>query len=248
MAQFLRLQLAAGKFEGKQIIATEALNETHRPQIINHPPANPATEHAGACGMGWNGNVRDAGRVTWGHSGAFGLGAATVVTLLPGENLGIVVLTNGDPMGVPESISMSFIDLVTSGKLERDWLALMQPLFANIMKPPYGTTVDYIKPLANVLPPLPLEAYVGTYHNDFYGDLEIIQKDKSLQLRLGPKHLFPMQHWSRDVFTYQPVGENAAGLSGVTFVLGPDQKAMRVIIENLDAQGQGTFVRVGEKK
>jgi CubicO group peptidase (beta-lactamase class C family) len=248
MAQFLRLQLAEGKFEGKQVIVTEALAETHRPQIINHPPANPAIDRAGACGMGWNVNVLADGRITWGHSGAFGLGAATVVTLLPGEGLGIVVLTNGEPMGVPESINMSFIDLVLKGKLQRDWLATMQPVFKDLMKPPYGTTVDYTKPSAGVMPPLPLNAYVGKYHNDYYGDLEVVEKDKVLHLRVGPKFAFPMQHWDRDVFTYQPIGENAGGLSGVTFLVGPGRKAGRVVVENLDVTKQGTFVRQEEKK
>ncbi|MFT3880499.1 MAG: serine hydrolase [Gemmatales bacterium] len=248
MAQFLRLQLAEGKHDGKQIIATEALAETHRPQIINHPPANPARDHAGACGMGWNVNVRDDGKVTWGHSGAFALGAATVVTLLPGENLGIVVLTNGEPMGVPESISMSFIDLVLKGKLERDWLAAMQPVFKELMKPPYGTKLDYTKPPAGASPSLSLEAYVGKYHNDYYGDLEVQEKDKTLQLRIGPKFVFPLQHWDRDIFTYQPIGENAGGLSGVTFLVGSDRKADRVVVENLDVTKQGTFTRVVDKK
>jgi len=246
MAQFLRLQLAAGKVDGKQVIATEALAETHRPQIINHPPANPAIDRAGACGMGWNVNVLADGRITWGHSGGFGLGAATVVNLLPGENLGIVVLTNGEPIGVPESIGMSFIDLVLKGKLERDWLVIMKPAFADIMKPPYGTNVDYTKPPAGVLPPLPLDAYVGKYHNEYYGDLEVTEINKELHLRVGPKFIFPMHHWNRDIFTYQPVGENAGGLSGITFLVGPDRKASRVVVENLDVTNQGTFMRLAK--
>lgn len=248
MAQFLRLQLAAGKIDGKQVVATEALAEIHRPQIINHPPANPAIDRAGACGMGWNVNVLADGRIMWGHSGAFALGAATVVNLLPGESLGIVVLTNGEPMGVPESIGMSFIDLVLKGKLERDWLATMQPVFKELMKPSYGSNVEYSKSPAGASQPLPLDAYLGKYHNDYYGDLEILEKDKMLQLRVGPKFVFPLQHWDRDIFTYQPVGENAGGLSSVTFQIGSDRKASRVVVENLDVTKQGTFIRVAEKK
>lgn len=255
MAQLLRLQLAAGKYDGKQVIATEALAETHRPQIINHPPKHPASDRAGACGMGWNINVREDGRITWGHSGAFSMGAATVVNLLPGEELGIVVLTNGEPLGVPESIGMSFIDLALKGKLERDWLATMQPVFKEIMKPAYGNLAEYTKPLIGKSSPLPHDAvvlphvaYVGKYHNDFYGYLEVFERDKALHLRIGPKFVFPMKHWDRDTFTYQPVGENAGGLSGITFLVGPDRKAGRVVVENLDVTKQGTFNRVEEKK
>ena len=64
-------------------------------------------------------------------------------------------------------------------------------------------------------------------------------------LRQGPmKTAFPLQHRDRDVFIYQPVGENAAGFSGVAFLIGPDQKATSVVIENLDIHGDGTFTRV----
>lgn len=43
------------------------------------------------------------------------------------------------------------------------------------------------------------------------------------------------------------MGENAYGPSGVTFTIGADGKAERVTIENLDKDGQGTFVRSTEK-
>ena len=63
-------------------------------------------------------------------------------------------------------------------------------------------------------------------------------------LKLGPKQEpFALRHFARDVFTYQPVGENAGGPSAVTFTVGPDQKAIAVTIENLDRNGQGTFSR-----
>jgi hypothetical protein len=54
---------------------------------------------------------------------------------------------------------------------------------------------------------------------------------------------FPMQHYDRDTFTYETVGENAVGRSGVTFTIGPDGKAIRVIVENLNVRGEGTFLR-----
>jgi hypothetical protein len=57
-----------------------------------------------------------------------------------------------------------------------------------------------------------------------------------------------LRHWDRDVFLYQPEGENAAGPSAVAFWIGPDRKAVRVVVENLDVEGQGTFTRLPTKK
>jgi CubicO group peptidase (beta-lactamase class C family) len=244
MAMWLRLQLGGGKFGGKQIVAAEALAETHRPQIIRTSPQNPAVDHAGFYGLGWNIEYDPEGRVRWGHSGAFDLGAATCVDLLPAQQLGIVTLTNAQPIGVPEAVNRSFLDLVLAGKIEKDWLTLYGQLMATALAPNYGTSVDYAKAPVQPSPVLPAAAYIGPYRNDLFGPIEVIMGDQGLWLRLGPQQQpYPMQHFDRDVFTYQPAGENAAGRSAVTFTIAADQKATAVTVENLDVDGQGTFTR-----
>jgi len=243
LAQWIRLQLGNGQFEGKQIIAAQPLAETHIPYILRQNPRNPATDRGGFYGLGWNVNYTDTGLVQLGHSGAFNLGAATAVYLLPGEELGIAVLTNASPIGLPESIALSFLDLVQSGTT-RNYFELLQPTFAAINQPNYGTLVDYTKPPAKRLPAMPLNAYVGTYRNDYFGQIAILAQNGKLLLLLGPtKKVFPLQHYDHNVFTYQPEGENAFGLSGVTFTVGADGKATNVVIENLDLEKQGTFKR-----
>jgi hypothetical protein len=65
-----------------------------------------------------------------------------------------------------------------------------------------------------------------------------------LILKLGPKPIeYNLRHWDRDVFIYQPVGENAGGLSAVRFFIDPTGRADSVLIENLNIHGQGTFKR-----
>lgn len=249
LGRWLRLQLAGGKFDGEKIVAAKALAETHRPQIVSRRPDNPAKDRAGLYGLGWNVSYDDKGGVRLGHSGGFDLGAATAVTLLPAEDLGIAILTNAAPVGVPEALSASFLDLALTGKVEKDWADLYGKAFRELSKPPYGTTVDYSKPPARKSPPAPLAAYVGVYGNDFFGALEIAEKDGTLLARLGPrKTSFPLRHWDRDVFLNQPAGEMAAGLSAVTFTLGPDGKGTSVVVENLDVDGQGTFRRAAVGK
>jgi hypothetical protein len=241
----MRLQVAGGTFEGKQVVAAKALAETHRPQIISRSPVDPATDRAGFYGLGWNVSYDDDGRVRLGHSGGFDLGAATAVALVPAERLGIVVLTNAAPIGVPEAVCASFVDLVLKGKIEKDWLEMFRPIFAALAQPAYGTATDYAKPTVPKTPPSALETYVGRYENEYFGDLEVLERDGTLLLRIGPNQKpFALKHWNRDVFVYQPDGEMAAGPSGVTFWVGPGRKAARVVIENLDVEGQGTFTRV----
>jgi CubicO group peptidase (beta-lactamase class C family) len=249
LAQWVRLQLGGGKFNGEQLIRAKALAETHRPQIVSRAPRDPATDRATFYGLGWNVSYDDGGRVQLTHSGGFDLGAATAVALLPSEGLGIVVLTNAAPIGVPEAICASFFDLVLKGKVKKDWLRFLRPVFEELSRPAYGTAVDYRKPPARKSPPLPSASYLGTYCNPYFGDIEVVEKEGSLHLRMGPKKTaLPLRHWDRDVFLYQPVGEMAGGLSGVTFWVGPDRRSTRVVIENLDVTRQGTFTRVPARK
>ncbi|MGH7117251.1 MAG: serine hydrolase domain-containing protein, partial [Stellaceae bacterium] len=244
MAMWLRLQLGGGRLGGKEIVAAEPLDETHRPQIVRMPPKNPAVDYAGFYGLGWNINYDAEGRVQWGHSGGFSLGAATSVSLLPDQQVGIVVLTNAQPIGVPEAVSRGFFDVVLTGKVEHDWLALYGQLMATALAPNYGAAIDYSKPPAQPSPALPAAAYAGAYQNDLYGPIMVAATDAGLAVELGPgRQPFPIQHFDRDVFTYQPSGENAAGLSAVSFAVAADQRASTVTIENLDIDGQGTFTR-----
>jgi hypothetical protein len=60
-----------------------------------------------------------------------------------------------------------------------------------------------------------------------------------------------LAHYDGNVFTYQPVGENAAGPSPVTFTPAGGGRARSVLVENLDRDGLGqptglgTFTRAG---
>jgi CubicO group peptidase (beta-lactamase class C family) len=242
MTAWVRLQLARGRFGGEEIVSEAALDETHRPQIVSSPPQNPTSDHAGFYGLGWNVGYDKQGRVRLSHSGAFNLGAATVATLYPAQGLGFIALTNAQPIGLPEAVGESFFDLVFNGTMTRDWLAFLQDVFAKLMAPDYGTGIDYTKPPASAAPALPPASYTGTYTNTLYGDAAIVAAGESLALKLGPRQdAFALTHFDRDVFTYQPVGENAYGPAAVTFTVAADGKASAVVIENLDRNGQGTF-------
>ena len=166
------------------------------------------------------------------------------MVLVPAERLGAVVLTNGAPIGVPEAVGLSFLDLVQEGRPGRDWFETVTPAFAKLARPGYGVRVDYGKEPAGKSPPLPPASYAGTYHNDFVGDAVIAEEGGGLVLKLRPqRRVFPLTHFDRDTFTYQLEGEMAAWPSGVTFRIGPDRVADAVTIENLDVHGSGTLAR-----
>ena len=107
LANWARLELGRGMFDGKRLIAVDALDQTHEPLMSRGP--NPVTQAQSFYGLGWNVEFGRHG-LTWGHAGAFSAGARSLVTLYPKSGLGIVVLSNAFPTGVPEGVSDSFAD------------------------------------------------------------------------------------------------------------------------------------------
>lgn len=244
LTAWMRLQLGQGTFEGEEIIAAAGLNETHLPEMVSNFPANASLQRAGFYGLGWNVNYDDLGGVRVSHSGAFNLGAGTTVLLYPAAKLGIIVLSNAQPIGAVETLTAEFSDLATFGEIRHDYRTIFAKAFIPIMAPTYGTEVDYLTPPANPQPALAAEAYVGTYENDYYGTLGISAEGDSYTLHLGPDQTpYPLTHFDRDTFHFQPQGENAYGPSGATFTIGATGPAASVTVEYLNQAEQGTFLR-----
>lgn len=242
MAAWLRMELADGQWAGKPFIDWAAIRYTHRPASLQGAPQIPSARSS-FHGLGMSVFDDAAGRVRWNHSGAFFQGAATHVVMLPSANLGIVVLTNGMPIGVPEAIGADFLDYVEAGKPTRDWLDAYGQLL--------GALMTNTRALAGKTPPpnpAPAKAnsyYQGTYHNAFYGDITIDPRPDGLHLLIGPnqKNDYPFTHWESDVFAFYPTGENALGITAATFTAGLGNQAGSVTLEYYDGDGLGVFSR-----
>jgi len=187
LAKWMRLQLANGKFGGKQIVDEKALAETHHPHMLTG--FSPFTGLPGFYGLGWNVSYDQQGRLHLSHSGAFALGAATHVNLVPGEQLGIVVLTNGYPLGIAEALGTTFLDTALYGKPTQDWLVLFKQRFSNPAAIRTVLGFDYSKSPASPSPALKNSAYLGSYRNDFFGEISIVEKEGGLAIIQGPKKI-----------------------------------------------------------
>lgn len=243
LAQWVRLQMGKGKVDGVQVIDAAALAETHKPHMMTS--YSPLNNLPGFYGLGMNVNYDEKARLRLSHSGAFAMGAATNISMAPDQQIGIIVLTNCYPIGFAEAVASTFMDVALDGKSSRDWVALFKKVFADPKTLGLNPDArDYSKPPANAVTALSNDAYVGTFTNKFFGDVAIATKDGALVLALGPNKIEKvLKHYDRDVFSYETFGENASGLSAVTFAVGADGKATSVEIEALDIHGQGLFTR-----
>jgi len=240
MANWMRLQINNGKFEGRQIVDEQAIIETHKPQMVSgHSPISGLPEF---YGLGFNVGYDKHGRLVLSHSGGFALGAATNIKMVPSEKLGICVLTNASPIGVAEGMTSTFNDLALYGKESQDWLALFKQVFADPSE--FGQTVGHLNnPPKSPTPAQKSDAYVGTYENDFYGDCRIAATNDGLTMTLGPNLTIPIKHYDRDTYTWEMDTEDLSGISEITFAIGADGKAKTVLIDNLNNNGQGLFIR-----
>jgi CubicO group peptidase (beta-lactamase class C family) len=243
LVAWLRLQLTGGLLGGQRFVDEAALTQTHVPHTLNSPPRAPAGR-SGFYGLGWDVSYDEYGRLRLGHSGAFALGAATNVTMLPGEGLGAIVLTNAAPVGAAEIVTATFFDVAQHGQPTVDWVPFISSVFAGIADEG-RSPVDYTAPPSPAEGARPAEAYAGTYANDFYGPLTTgVRPGSGLSIGLGPAPTwYPLTHFNGDTFSYETAGENAVGRSGVTFVFDGDGVASAVTVENLDHNGLGTFRR-----
>lgn len=242
LAQWLNFLLANGRHDGEQLASADALQAAMSPHSLSAPAHN-IDARAGFYGYGFNIGVNANGRTSFSHSGAFVLGAATSFQIIPSADIGIVVLTNGSPVGAAESIGMHFMDIVQYGEPLRDWYAGYNALLRAYFDPEGD--------LAGKAPPAPsqpaqdLDAYAGHYQSAYFGTADIEIDQQQLILTLGPKReRFVMAHWDGDTFAIAPRSENApeGSRSSVQFSMH-DGEARGFTIEYLNKNGMATWQR-----
>lgn len=236
MAKYLTMMLGTGMFNGTRVIDADALDAAISPQAQAHAAGNgrPASYY----GFGFNVGTTESGRASYSHSGGFGSGAATNFVAVPSTGCAIVALTNGYPIGVPETLTAQFFDLVQFGTIKRDWLSIFSDALAGVIKPT-GSLVGVAQPVSP-FPARALKTYRGSYRNDYYGPVQISDAGGSLLMTIGATPLcLPLSHWDGDTFTFTLVNENAAPgtISKASFL------SNQVTLEYYNAEGLGTFVR-----
>jgi CubicO group peptidase (beta-lactamase class C family) len=238
IAQWMRMMLGNGVYEGRRIVSSDALMAMRTPHSVSTPPTTPASR-PGLYGLGTIVGTDASGRVVLSHSGAFADGAATYVALVPSAELGIVVLTNGEPVGAPEALAQTFLNLALAGRSLADWSAVYGRAYEAI-KAPTSRLAGKPRP-ANPRPARPARAYLGRYHSAYLGGARVVRRNGRLALVAGPaRKVYPLRHWSGDTFT-----TGTGRLFGaVTFAgRGRGGRATAVTVESLDSAGMGTYRR-----
>jgi CubicO group peptidase (beta-lactamase class C family) len=194
-ANWLRLQLAGGEFEGRRLVSESVIRETHTPQTLLRVGAGtrrmfPST-HFIASGLGWF--VRDyQGRLVIDHTGGMD-GMLSQTALVPAENLAVAIFTNYDDQSLFRLLLFRILDAYF-GVPQQDWSRI--GLDARQPDP------DPATPEPGTAPSRPLSAYAGIYAHPMLGEAIVSEQAGSLHVRI-PTHpglTGPMPHWHYDTF------------------------------------------------
>jgi CubicO group peptidase (beta-lactamase class C family) len=235
MGRWLAMLASGGTWQGRRILSRAAMANLRAPRVITGLPTTPAARPE-QYSLGFDVGVDATGRLRMGHSGASASGVGTNFALSPAAGVGIVVLTNAAPVGVAEAITAEFMDRALIGHATRNWYAAYGAVFARIAGA--GNSLGATPP-GDPQPALGVDAYVGTYFNDFYGPLQVVERNGALVMQLGPApEEFALRHWTGNTFAYRTRGEHATGTQPVTFAVS-GSRADAVTVGDLDAADGG---------
>jgi CubicO group peptidase (beta-lactamase class C family) len=195
-AQWVRLQLGTGMFNGQQLLRPGTFAEMHTAQVSM--PADAVLQSVGgnlrAYGFGWDvTNYRGKKMVM--HGGGF----AAYIGLLPEERLGVVVLGNLDTQ-LREALVLRVFDAYL-GAPARDWSKelLDQARLARERGRAQGARAAAAQPPGDERPG-PASTYAGVYTHPAFGDVSVEQVGEKLVLSFVGGQVGDLQGWGHDSF------------------------------------------------
>jgi CubicO group peptidase (beta-lactamase class C family) len=207
-AQWLKLHLQTGEYEGRRLLKAETVREMHALHqsipIQARPGANVYSPQIAGTGLGWF--VRDyRGRKVIAHGGGWGAD----MVLVPEERLGVIVLSNLDHNLVVQMLACDMLDAYLVGPEQAWakgdkwdlWTTIGGPDHINRERTAQKTELEKVRQLGTK-PSLPLDGYAGDYESSLYGLLEVRRRGERLHVRFGD-HSAELMHWQNDSF-YAP--------------------------------------------
>jgi len=201
MSRWLLVHLNGGKIDGQPVIQPQTLGDLHNLHMpMGSTPVDPMILPVG-YGMGWMIDVyRGYRRI---HHGGNIDGFSALVSFIPQEGIGIVVLTNANATALTELLVRHIADLLLDLK-PRDWIA--EAIREREMGRQAGQEAEArgkARRLLKTKPSHPIEEYAGVYNHAGYGDLQVIFKDKKLHFVYNGITT-PLEHWHYETWNGLP--------------------------------------------
>ena len=218
MAKWLLLHLDRGKYGEQQIISLSNLSQMYSPQIAITQTLEYNELFYYFYGLGWT-ITSYRGHNLIQHGGNID-GFSAQTTLLPQDNIGIVVLTNLDGNPVINTVTYYVCDCLL-GLKEVHWNERMKQEYAQA-KEAAATAKEQIA-LARktgTQPSHPLEDYTGDFEHPAYGILSVEINDNHLRA-IHNSVIYKLEHYHYDIFVESELlGEKPELISFLTDTKG----------------------------
>lgn len=242
MANWLRVQLGEGKFQGTQVISSGALKEMHTSHTIirMEPPWSLfyPDAHFLNYGLGWF--LHDyKGRKVVEHGGNID-GMSALVTMIPEEKLGVVLLTNMNGTQLPHTLMYRVFDAFL-GAQPKDWSASLLKTMKTFRAQAEEAAKKQDESRAkDTKPSLALGQYAGTYQDDMYGEFKVTEAGGKLTAHVGA-FTGELSHWHYDTFQAK-WSDPTLGKALITFTINEQGK-----VADAKMPGMATFRRAPDK-
>lgn len=231
MAQWMNFQLNGVKEEGTALTkATQNRIWTpHNNFIISESQkkSRPGRNFSG-YGLGW-GISDNHGRRIIAHGGGYD-GMYSRVAMMPEENLGVVVLTNG-----MRGISNAITDYVMDRYINTPEVNYSADALANMSYGMYDRIDDIkSKQVKGTKPSLNANGYLGIFYSPMYGDIYVKQGENGLRLEFSHAPLLSasLEHWHYDTFEVKWDQEHAwFGFGTVQFNFDAQRNITGILID-----------------
>lgn len=235
MAQWIRVQLGGGVFEGRSLWSEAVMREMHSPQMVVSGRRE-GTWHLRNYGFAWA--LQDyRGKFVVSHGGSID-GMNAMVGLMPEEKLGVVVLANvnGSPINSP--LMFRIFDAYL-GLPEDQWQKVQQPQRGRGRRGGRGGDRQEQSIPEGTAPSLTLDRYAGDYQSEMFGEARVDLEDEKLIVRFEayPKAFLEHQHLD----TFQALWQDKhGGQVSITFSINA-----RGRVTEMTVGGMGDFRRGG---
>ncbi len=239
MAQWIRLHLGRGEYDGERVLSDSVLAEMYTSHTVIRSDSvadrlYPDT-HFRAYALGWR--LQDyQGRKLVNHSGSINY-TRTQVSMIPSEGIGVVAMANLSSSNLQLAVTLRVLDALM-GLEPRDWSAE----YLEIARRREGRSGESARKLEEdrlegTHPSRELERYVGTFTDELFGEMRVALEGEELVLHYSPEYVADLRHWHHD--TFRAVWRRpGAGRAFVTFAL--DERGR---IPSVEVEGFGTFQR-----
>lgn len=178
LTHWLLMQLDSGRYEGRQVLPWAVLQKTREANTLLNIRGS-GTTHFNAYGLGVF--IKDYnGKILFEHTGGAD-GFVTNVCFLPEEKLGITILTNNDNQPFFELLRYQIIRAYLNMPFTNLSKASL-PSFAKDRQHDLDNIAAMRTRVKGTKPPLPLNAYTGTYQNQLFGDIVIVADKTDLKI------------------------------------------------------------------